>query len=690
LGTISISVAIPRAYLNFQNREKIRANYQYNRRKKMKDVRPWILGVSSGYHNGAACLCHGDEIIVAMQEERLTRRKREPILHGRRSLAVEYCLVTANIRPEDIDLVVDCTITASPRDANDSIDESIHAMLGGAERLPEVVQIPHHLGHALSVFYTSGFEESVVLVIDGGGSPGWQLPQDERAAVVSFDENHNEHLSIYHATHHGITLVEKHMSDMSYLRDPNRKGMMLFGSLGHMFSSVALQIFGDYMEAGKVMALAPFGKPRIPVEEFFQYDGRTFKFSNAVPNMFGRSERWPQREKEYRDLAASVQNALEHGLSSISASIIGRKLSYNLSYAGGVALNSVANYKVLRNAGYRNIYVIPAAEDSGTAIGAAYYGLTKLRKAPSSCRLQTDSLGRQYTLAEVDAAISQLPELKVIETSDVVTKCVDLLCDGHVVGWFQGGAEFGPRALGHRSILCDPRKPDAKEMLNSRVKHREAFRPFAPAILAENAVDWFVLNGPTDLTDFMLEVCPFRAPLPGVDVPAVIHVDGTGRLQTVTKTNNELFYRLIRAFQQRTGVPMIVNTSLNIMGEPIAETPRDALWLLLFTGVDYCVIENRIVTKAPSFTSVLDLVPCRTPLGDTLLSGNSGSDDGTSLIADTKSYKWGVDVLNRIDDRSSFRELFGKTIQTKGYETECMRIVGYMFAHSLIAFKRSA
>jgi carbamoyltransferase len=656
----------------------------------MKDIRPWILGLSSGYHNGAACLCHGDEIVVAMQEERLTRRKREPIQRGRRSLAVEYCLATANIRPEDIDLIVDCTISDSPSDANESIDEPIRAMLGGAERLPEVLQIPHHLGHALSVFYTSGFEESAVLVIDGGGSPGWQLPQDERAAVVSFGETHHEHLSIYHATRHGITTVEKHMSDMSYLRDPNRKGMMLFGSLGHMFSSVALQIFGNYMEAGKVMALAPFGKPSIPVDEFFRYDGRAFEFSNAVPRRFGHSERWPKREKEYQDLAASVQNALEHGLSSILVSMIGRQLSHNLCYAGGVALNSVANYKVLRNAGFRNNYVIPAAEDSGTAIGAAYYGMTKLCAAPSSRRLQADSLGRQYTLAEVESAISQLPELKVIETSDVVTKCVDLLCDGHVVGWFQGGAELGPRALGHRSILCDPRKPDAKERLNIRVKHREAFRPFAPAILAENAVDWFVLNEPTDLTDFMLEVCPFRTPLPGSEVPAVMHVDGTGRLQTVTKTNNELFYRLIRAFHQRTGVPMIVNTSMNIMGEPIAETPRDALWLLLFTGVDYCVIENRIVTKAPSFTSVLDLVPRRTPLGDALLSGEVRFSDKTRLIADTKAYKRGLDVLNRIDSQSSFRSLFGKTIQTKEDEAECMRMVGYMFTRSLIEFERSA
>jgi carbamoyltransferase len=656
----------------------------------MKNIKPWILGISTGYHNGAACLCHGDEIVVAMQEERLARRKREPIRHMRRSLAIEYCLAAANIKPDDIDLIVDCAISDSPPGATAPIEESMRIMLGGGERLPEVVQIPHHLGHALSAFYTSGFEESAVLVIDGGGSSGWQLPRDEREVAVSFGEARHEHVSVYQATRHGITPVEKHMSAMPYLKDINGDWMPLFESLGHMFSSVALQIFGNYLEAGKVMALAPFGRPSIPVGDFFRYDGRKFEFSDVIPQKFKHSDRWPKRQEEYQDLAASVQNALEQGLSSILAGIIRQGASHNLCYAGGVALNSVANYKVVRNAGFRNVYVIPAAEDSGTAIGAAYYGMTKLCDARPYRRLPADSLGRRYALTEVDAAISQLPGIEVVEADDVTTKCVDLLCDGHVVGWFQGGAEFGPRALGHRSILCDPRMPDAKERLNSRVKHREAFRPFAPAILAEHAADWFVLDRPTDLTDFMLEVCPFRTPLPGPDVPAVFHVDGTGRLQTVTETNNEQFYRLIRAFYQRTGVPMIVNTSMNIMGEPIAETPRDVLWLLLFTGVDYCVIENRIVTKAQSFTSVLDLTPCRTPQGDDLLASNADSNAAPGKGAKTKAYERGLDVLRRIDNRSSFSTIFGKIIEGKEDEIECMLIVGQLFARSLIEFKRSA
>src|SRR5215475_13679035 len=176
----------------------------------MKNIKPWVLGISSGYHNGAACLCHGDEIVVAMQEERLVRRKRQSIRHNQRSLAIDYCLAAANIKPEDIDLIVDCAIRDSPPDDNESLEESIHVMLGGAERLPEVIQISHHLGHALSAFYTSGFEESAVLVIDGGGSVGWQLSQDERKVAVSFGEARREHISVYQVTRHGVTPVEKH------------------------------------------------------------------------------------------------------------------------------------------------------------------------------------------------------------------------------------------------------------------------------------------------------------------------------------------------------------------------------------------------------------------------------------------------------------------------------------------------
>jgi|SoiMethySBSTD1v2_1073268.scaffolds.fasta_scaffold00086_58 carbamoyltransferase len=638
----------------------------------MSNGRPWVLGLSTGYHNGAACVCHGDELVVAMQEERLTRTKRAAISRERPSRAVEYCLNAAGLRWRDLDLIVDCTIGGPARR-----EPGPQRLIPDDEvqRIP-LIQIPHHLGHAYSVFCTSGLPESDVLVIDGGGSFGWELPDAERAGAVEFDEHWCEHVSVYRANRREITLIEKHMSDMSYLGRSGRTGMIPFRSLGHMFSSAALQIFGDYFEAGKVMALAPFGQPTIDVEQLCTYDGRRFTFSNAVPEMFVHDERWPNRREEYGHLAASVQQALESALAQLITRVRSGS-QQNLCYAGGVALNMMANRRVLRPAGFQNLFVIPAAEDSGTAIGAAYYGVRQLTGATPSRRLRNDSLGRGYTADEIDGAIARLPGFEVVAAQhDIIEQCVDRLCAGRVVGWFQGGAEFGPRALGHRSILCDPRLPNAKDLLNRRVKHRESFRPFAPAILAEYAADWFVNGGQTDLTDFMLEVGYFNTERPGPPVPAVVHVDNSGRLQTVTRESNERFYELLRAFHRRTGVPLLVNTSMNIMGEPIVETPRDALWLLLFTGMDDCVIEQRIVSKAATFTSVLDFVPHLTSDGEAVLDGTvTGGTAGPHTLARRQRLR---DVLGCVDSRSSFRQIFAKSPWPLD-EAEQQRIVGELF-----------
>jgi carbamoyltransferase len=639
-------------------------------------VKPWILGLSTGMHNGAACLCHGEDIAVAIQEERLTRIKRDTI-RTRPSQAVMYCLGAAGITLGDVNLIVDCNVSMTRQNPS----ERIEAILGVTSRIPDVIQLPHHLGHAWSAFCTSGFEEATVLVIDGAGSFGWQLPDSERRAAEGFADKHREHVSVYYADRRDISLVEKHMSNMPYMANLDGPGMRSFRSLGHTFSSAALQIFGGYLEAGKVMALAPLGRAMTPVDDFFRFNGRTLEFSDAVPRRFTHMDRWPARQDEYAELAASTQRALECGLAALLARV--RQGEHQrLCYAGGVALNSVANHKVVRNAGFQDIYIIPAAEDSGTAIGAAYYGLKKIVGKLVTRRLTTDSLGRSYNSCEIDDAISRMPGVEVVAAEDIVVSCVNLLSEGRIVGWFQGGAEFGPRALGHRSILCDPRNPDAKTVLNSRVKHREAFRPFAPAILAEHAADWFELDEPTPLMDFMLEVCRFQAVLRD-QVPAVVHVDHTGRLQTVTETNNERFACLIREFHRRTGVPLIVNTSMNIMGEPIVETPRDALWLLLFTGVDCCVIENRIIAKAPSFKSVLDLVPRRTARGDAMMvRADDGPMRGARAVLDQPSR----DVLSRIDGVLSFRAIFGLTISSEQGEADSTRVVGHLFRHGTIDF----
>ena len=279
-----------------------------------------------------------------------------------------------------------------------------------------------------------------------------------------------------------------------------------------------------------------------------------------------------------------------------------------LCYTGGVALNSVTNERIIREVGFKDVFIMPAAEDSGNAIGAAYYALWQLTKKNGRKPLVHDAVGASYSPKRIEQAIKSMPAVRRVRSDDTIERTVDLLCEGKIIAWFQGRSELGPRSLGQRSILCDPRRADAKDVLNARVKHREGFRPFAPVIPLEDVRDWFDLEGSPAESAFMLRVCKFlpaKAPL----VPGVVHVDGTGRIQTLTKKANGPLYELVRAFKKRTGVPILLNTSLNVAGEPIVETPEDALWCMLYTGIDHCVLGDQIVTKKASYKSLLDLYP---------------------------------------------------------------------------------
>ena len=344
------------------------------------------------------------------------------------------------------------------------------------------------------------------------------------------------------------------------------------------------------------MGLAPYGSAEFPSSDFFEIANEKFCFKDNVPFKFRHDERWPNRTSEYEALASSVQAALEDALLYLVQHLRERCRSDNLCYAGGVALNSVANERIIRESGFKNVYIMPAAEDSGAAIGAAYHGLWQLTQHNSQCRILHDAPGRTYTLADVSAALDQTSNVNVVHSTNVISDAVELVCDGKIIGWFDGGSELGPRALGQRSILCDPRQPDAKDTLNRRVKMRESFRPFAPAVLLEEAPNWFEFDGATPESPFMLRVCQVKHEKKD-RVPAVVHVDGTGRLQTLTRENNGRFYELVKKFHEETGVPILLNTSFNRMGQPIIETPADAIQCLVDTGLDCCVFEDRIVFK---------------------------------------------------------------------------------------------
>lgn len=563
---------------------------------------PFILGLSAS-HNGATCLLRGDDIVVAIQEERLSRLKRHKLQPAEAFLGLGYCLDAAGIRAADLAAVVLCAqgrLDASP---NQVRSNPILAPL--ATRIP-FLTISHHAGHAVSAFATSGFDDAAVLVVDGVGSPLTDLSDDEKQAIVTAPEGH-EMMSLYECRGTSLRALEKHMVRRHL--DRSRPGLPWFGTLGILFGAMALQMFGNGLEAGKVMGLAPYGKPAFPVSEFFDIvDGR-FAFNARVAERFRFAGRWPDHASAYQDLAASGQRALEEGLLHLLRRLRERCDSRNLCYAGGVALNSIANERIVREAGFDRVYVMPAAEDSGPAIGAAYHGLWQLRPRYQPRRLRADALGRAYGVAACRAAVLATPGVIAREPSDVVATAVDLLVDGRILGWFQGRSELGPRALGQRSIVMDPRRADGKDVLNARVKFREPFRPFAPAILLEQARAWFEIGDAVSAeSPFMLRVCKFRADKQPL-VPAVVHVDGTGRLQTVTAAANGRFHALIAEFHRRTGVPLLLNTSFNVMGEPIVETPEDALWCLLATGIDGVILGDLVVERAPGHDGILDLRP---------------------------------------------------------------------------------
>lgn len=554
---------------------------------------PWILGISAS-HNGAACLLRGDQVVVAVQEERLTRFKRQRICGSDSSRAVLYCLNYVGIEPQDLNLISLCV---QGRASDAQHDVRLNPLLKEVLKGVPVISIPHHFGHAVSAFATSGFEDSSILVIDGAGSPFDDLTADEQSIVKRRVEKGWETISLYAASGANIFPLEKHLVERGGWFRPNGGGMPRFGSLGGMFSAVATQIFGDPMEAGKVMGLAPYGVAEIPAGAFFDVSNGGFEFLDAVPEMFRHDLRWPAHEGDYVNLAASVQAALEVAVLHLARQLKSlNPSSENLCYAGGVALNSVANERLIREVGFKNVHIPPAAEDSGAAIGAAYFGLWHLTRHNTQQRMIHDACGRLYSRESVSTAVSDSSEVRETITSDTITEAVERLCAGQIIGWFDGGSELGPRALGQRSIVCDPRREDAKEILNRRVKKREAFRPFAPVVLREEVENWFELDGSPAESPFMLRVCEFKSDK-AARVPAVVHVDNTGRLQTVTPEANGRFYELVKKFYEKTGVPVLLNTSLNVMGEPIVETPANAVACLLNSSLDCCVFEDTIVER---------------------------------------------------------------------------------------------
>ena len=472
-------------------------------------------------------------------------------------------------------------------------------------------------------------------------------------------------------------LFKDFVSDGAWLIVPEH-GMPRFGSLGGMFSAVAHQIFGNIMEAGKVMGLAAYGTATIPTSEFYSIKGDRFCFSTKVCERFQDDQRWPNHKKAYEDLAASAQRALVEALLYLQQRLSSSCASDWLCLSGGVALNSVAVDLLCRSGLHKDVYVFPAAEDSGVAIGAAYYGLWRLEGAYPTSKLKHDSFGHGYSPPEIMDAVNRAPGVALVTPSSPIEYAADALIEGKTVGWFQGGAELGPRALGQRSILFDPRRPEGQDYLNTAVKRRESFRPFAPACLVEHANRWFDLGNQHDVTEspFMTRTIPVRPEMVH-SIPGVVHVDGSARIQTVARTSNSDFYDVIECFFHKTGVPMVLNTSFNIAGQPLVETPSDALWSMLALSLDILVLGQVVLVKKPSIRSLFDLYPVCVSCSRNFVGSEADTRENRGQAGHQNSYfsiecltPWGSferffpslvqDIFASIDGAKSVRKIFAK------------------------------
>jgi carbamoyltransferase len=369
------------------------------------------------------------------------------------------------------------------------------------------------------------------------------------------------------------------------------------------------------------MGLAPYGRPNA-VKPFMHMENGELVVPDWTPDMTrpyltDSDEKWETSPsmKHWEDIAWRVQDDTEKVLLARARWLREKTGAKNLVMAGGVALNCVANGKLARESGFDNVWIQPAAGDDGIAIGCAFYGHLAIQKKPRNYKITQAYFGRTYSDDEVQKAVS--PALiraatKQVKSDDICRDTAKVLAEGNVVGWFQGGSEFGPRALGHRSIIADPRKAEMKDILNSRVKHRQPFRPFAPIVLAERSNEIFEGEQESPYMLMAKNVYPAWRD----KIPAIVHVDGTARVQSVTEQSSPRLHRLLKEFDALTGVPVLVNTSFNVKGEPIVETPKDAMECFLTTGIHYLAMHDLLISKSALHPVMLRMLRFYTDVGD--------------------------------------------------------------------------
>lgn len=558
-----------------------------------------VLGISCFYHDSAAALIEDGQLVAAAQEERFSRKKHDTSFPKQ---AIEYCLKERKCSIKDIDYVTfyEKPVLKFDRLLHMLIDTFPWSMHMFCKSLPayfteklrihkvlkkqigykgEILFARHHESHAASAFFCSPFKEAAILTIDGVGE--W--------TTTSYGFGKENKLSLFKEIHF-----------------PHSLGLVYSAITGHL----GFKINNDEY---KVMGLAPYGKPiyadkirkLITVKKdgsyaldmtFFTYHHSLVMTGKKFEKEFGpRRIKESKVEQHHRNLAASLQKVFEEVVFEMARHVHNETKCENLVLAGGCALNSVANGKLTKNTPFKKVWAQPAADDAGGALGAALWAYHTILKKPRSFVMEHAYWGPSFSSKEIEKfLIEKKINYKSLETKDITKTTAKLIYQNKVIGWFQGRMEWGPRALGNRSILSNPCNEKMKDILNAKVKHREMFRPFAPVIIEEDVHNYFDID--KDDENFMLFVYPIKEDKRKL-IPAVTHVDGTGRLQTINKKQNARYYGVIKEFEKLSGIPVLINTSFNIRGEPIVNTPQDAYRCMMGTGIDYLVIDKFLIAR---------------------------------------------------------------------------------------------
>ena len=565
----------------------------------------YTLGISCYYHDSAASLLKDGKVLAAVEEERFSRKKFDD---GFPKMAIDWCLREADISPENIESIafydkpvlkferlLDNYIAVAPRGLYsflNVIPKWLHKRLWIKDEISKylkgfngtIIFPEHHVSHAAHAFFTSPFEESAILTVDGVGE--W--------STTSFGTANDTTIKL-----------------TNDIRWPHSLGL---------FYSAFTYFLGFKVNEGeyKLMGLSAYGKPNyydlilenlVDVKndgsihlnmKYFSFTYDKVMTNKKFSDLFGIPPRKEDSKAEqiHYDIASSAQLVLENILLKMINHVHKKTSMKNLCLGGGVALNGVANYRILKEGPFENVHIPPSPGDGGSAIGCAQYLYYHQKKNKRKVDQNTESIknnvfvGPSYSNDEIKSFLDvNKIDYKFFEKNLLLETTAKLISDGNVVGWYQGKMEWGPRALGNRSILADPRNVKMKDILNKKIKHRESFRPFAPCVLEEYASEYFDVD---TISPYMLLVAPVKKP---EKIPAVTHVDGTARLQTVSKDINSLFYGLINEFYKVTDVPVLINTSMNVRGEPIVNTIEQAYDMIVKTDMDYIVLGNQVVKR---------------------------------------------------------------------------------------------